>query len=133
MDERDCHRAFTDRVGDALDRAVTNVAGDEHARLVRFEQQRVAPERPPRPVASSRSGPVIRKPCSSRLSQPSDALVSGAAPMRMKSASAGRRVSSPVSVSAITSVSSRASPSALATQLLSLTVMLAVASMRSAR
>jgi hypothetical protein len=42
VDEGDRHRALADGGGDALDRAVADVAGDEQARLARLEEQRRA-------------------------------------------------------------------------------------------
>src|ERR1700730_18350836 len=52
MDGDHCHRAFADRRGAALDRAVPDVAGRENPGHVRLHRMWVAVERPiPGPVA----------------------------------------------------------------------------------
>ena len=46
MDKGEGHCALADGGGDAFDRSVADVAGDEQAGLTRFEEQRRAFERP---------------------------------------------------------------------------------------
>jgi hypothetical protein len=61
MARADGDRSFTNRPGDALDRAVPNVSGREHARRARFEGQRRARKRPafPRKVTPGQNEPAI--------------------------------------------------------------------------
>ena len=46
LHELNRNRPLSDRSGNALDRAMADIAGGEHARHARFEQHRVALERP---------------------------------------------------------------------------------------